>query len=149
MNKEKAKVHYSHNTDHWATPSDIYKKYMDEGYIDPCPLHCEEDNRQKMYIDKKIFINPPYSDIENWVQFIKNNIKNNKEIHLLIPARTDTNYFHELLLLKPTIIFIKGRLKFNDKGCAPFPSIIMKFNYFNIFPIYTYETNKNLSNTKI
>lgn len=87
MNKNKAKVHYSHNTDHWATPKKMYEKYINDGFIDPCPLHCKEDNRNKIYKNQKIFINPPYSDIKNWVQFIKNNIKDN-QIHLLIPART-------------------------------------------------------------
>ena len=45
---------------------------------------------------------------------------------LLIPARTDTVYFHKLLEFKPEIVFIKGRLRFNDsKLSAPFPSILV------------------------
>lgn len=112
---------------------------MEKGFIDPCPLHSKEDNLNKIYDGKKIFINPPYSQISKWVDFIENNLHYAWEIHLLIPARTDTKYFHELIKLHPIIYFIKGRLHFNDKGTAPFPSIIMKFvgsgGYFT-YPIY-------------
>ena len=82
-----------------------------------------------IYHNKNIFINPPYSDIKSWVDFIERNVKDNV-IALLIPARTDTIYFHKLLELNPKIIFIKGRLKFSEIGTAPFPSIIMVFNNY-------------------
>lgn len=51
---------------------------------------------------------------------------------LLVPARTDTKQFHNLLDLGLKVKFIKGRLKYNDKKSAPFPSIIM---YSHILPI--------------
>ena len=53
---------------------------------------------------------------------------------MLIPARTDTKYFHEYIYKKKNveIRFIKGRLKFEGKqkgsGPAPFPSMIVIFN---------------------
>jgi len=47
---------------------------------------------------------------------------------MLIPARTDTRYFHEYIYGKSEIRFIKGRLKFGDsKNSAPFPSMIVVF----------------------
>ena len=42
----------------------------------------------------------------------------------MIPSRTDTKYFHKLLKRGGIIVFIKGRLKFSNKGSAPFPNII-------------------------
>ena len=36
------------------------------------------------------------------------------EIHLLIPARTDTTYFHEYIYPYAKLDFIRGRLKFRD-----------------------------------
>jgi site-specific DNA-methyltransferase (adenine-specific) len=47
----------------------------------------------------------------------------------LIPARTDTRWFHEIVLpYAKEIRFIKGRLKFGDsKNSAPFPSMIVIF----------------------
>ena len=45
---------------------------------------------------------------------------------MLIPARTDTSYFHDYIYHKAEIRFIRGRLKFNDrKQSAPFPSMIV------------------------
>ena len=48
---------------------------------------------------------------------------------MLIPARTDTKYFHNYIYKKATEIrFIKGRLKFGDaKNSAPFPSMVVIF----------------------
>jgi site-specific DNA-methyltransferase (adenine-specific) len=48
---------------------------------------------------------------------------------MLIPARTDTKYFHEYIYNKAKEIrFIKGRLKFGDsKNPAPFPSMVVVF----------------------
>ena len=45
---------------------------------------------------------------------------------MLLPARTDTKWFHEFIYHKHEIRFIKGRLKFNDgKNNAPFPSMLV------------------------
>ena len=47
---------------------------------------------------------------------------------MLIPARTDTRAFHEFILHKAEIRFLKGRLKFSgSKQSAPFPSMIVIF----------------------
>ncbi len=52
-----------------------------------------------------------------------------KTIILLIPARTDTTWFHDIIMKHNyKIKFIKGRLKFNDsKDSAPFPSMLVEF----------------------
>ena len=45
---------------------------------------------------------------------------------LLLPARTDTRWFHDFIYKKHEIRFIRGRLKFNDgKQAAPFPSMVV------------------------
>lgn len=125
-----------HNTDHWKTPKKMYDAYINDGYIDPCPFHSKKNNLNKIYKNKKLYINPPYSDIKSWTEFIYRNHKDN-QIVLLIPARTDTKYFHKLLDLKPSIYFIEGRIKFNDgKGVAPFPSILMVFYQKLKIPCY-------------
>lgn len=55
--------------------------------------------------------------------------KINTIVVMLIPARTDTRYFHEFIYHKAREIrFIKGRLKFGDqKNSAPFPSMVVVF----------------------
>jgi len=45
---------------------------------------------------------------------------------MLLPARTDTKWFHEYIYGKAEIRFIKGRLKFGGcKNPAPFPSMVV------------------------
>lgn len=51
---------------------------------------------------------------------------------MLIPARTDTKMFHDFILGKAEIRFIRGRLNFEvdgekSKDPAPFPSMIVVF----------------------
>jgi DNA N-6-adenine-methyltransferase (Dam). len=51
---------------------------------------------------------------------------------MLIPARTDTTYFHDYIYGKAEIRFIRGRLKFTDDdgnqfAAAPFPSMVVIF----------------------
>ncbi len=53
-----------------------------------------------------------------------------KTVVFLIPARTDTKWFHAYVLpYASEIRFIKGRLRFGDaQNSAPFPSMIVVFN---------------------
>lgn len=47
---------------------------------------------------------------------------------MLIPARTDTAYFHDYIYGKAEIRFIRGRIRFGDcKENAPFPSMVVVF----------------------
>lgn len=52
---------------------------------------------------------------------------------LLIPARTDTAYFHDYIYGKAEIRFLRGRLHFEDEDGnrfppAPFPSMVVVYN---------------------
>jgi len=48
---------------------------------------------------------------------------------MLLPARTDTARFHDLILGKAEIRFIRRRLKFGKaKNSAPFPSVVFGGN---------------------
>ena len=52
---------------------------------------------------------------------------------LLIPARTDTSYFHNYIYGKAEIRFLRGRLRFTDEDgrradAAPFPSMVVIYN---------------------
>ena len=76
-----------------------------------------------------VFVNPPYSQIKLWVKKAwEESVKPNTIVVLLIPARTDTKYFHEYIYNRSEIRFIPGRIKFNmGKGDAPFPSMVVVF----------------------
>lgn len=78
---------------------------------------------------ERVFCNPPYSEIDKWVKKAWEETRNrNTIVVLLIPARTDTKYFHDYILHRSELRFIKGRLRFNGMTVnAPFPSMIAIF----------------------
>ena len=79
-----------------------------------------------------VFCNPPYGrDIGKWVKKCSESFNTHTNIVLLIPARTDTSYFHKYIYKKSYVqcIFINGRLHFSNKGSAPFPSLLVLFSY--------------------
>lgn len=79
-----------------------------------------------------VFCNPPYGKaIKDWVKKSSEEArKPDTLVVMLIPARTDTRYFHDYIYQKPNVEvrFVKGRLKFGDSGnSAPFPSMVVVF----------------------
>ena len=90
---------------------------------------------------ERVFCNPPSGkEIAKWVQkSFEESRKKNTLVVMLIPARTDTKYFHDFIYGKAEIRFIRGRLKFgNAKTAAPFPSMVV---------IFRNEEDSNDSNT--
>ncbi len=133
---------FSSKTDLWSTPNDFFDKLNDEFHftLDPCSTHenakCykhfteEENGLLQDWGNEVVFCNPPYGrQIKYWVKkAYEESQKDNTTVVMLIPARTDTIYFHEYIYHKAEIRFIKGRLKFgNAKNSAPFPSMVVIF----------------------
>lgn len=133
---------FSSKTDLWSTPNDFFDKLNDEFRftLDPCSTHenakCykhfteEENGLLQDWGNEVVFCNPPYGrQIKDWVKkSYEESQKGNTTVVMLIPARTDTIYFHEYIYHKAEIRFIKGRLKFgNAKNSAPFPSMVVIF----------------------
>jgi len=128
--KKNTKALFTSNTDDWATPKVIYDYFTELGYADPCPFQSNWDIKDTIhnFYFQKLFINPPFSKNAYFVDTVCNliDLQVIEEVVFLIPARTDTRYFHKLLEYGFKVHFIKGRLKFNDtKGCATFPNIFM------------------------
>lgn len=135
------KVMFSSNDTEWETPQEFFNKLDAEFHftLDPCATpetaKCkkfytkENDGLKQDWVGEAVFCNPPYgSAIKHWVRKCYEESKRAKVV-MLIPARTDTIYFHTYIYHKAEIRFIKGRLKFGDsKNSAPFPSMIVIFN---------------------
>lgn len=133
----------SSNTNEWGTPQDLFDKLNKEFNftLDPCSsatnYKCEKHYTQEDngliqdWSNDIVFCNPPYGkDIPLWVEKAYKENQKGATVVLLIPARTDTRYFHNYIYKQHEIIFIKGRLKFtNEQGktqqSAPFPSMIV------------------------
>lgn len=81
-----------------------------------------------------VFCNPPYGrEIGRWIQKAYWEAQKGTTIVLLLPARTDTRYFHEYIYGKAELRFLRGRLRFTDEagtpyGPAPFPSMLVVYN---------------------
>lgn len=124
-------VHFSSASDRWATPKDTFEALNREFHFDfdPCPLDGTEDGLARLFCDwqgKRVFCNPPYGPgLAEWLERGLD-----AEIAVfLIPARTDTRWFHDIVLPRAKEIrFLKGRLKFGDAvKSAPFPSMLVIF----------------------
>ncbi len=93
----------------------------------------EEDGlSQNWNVGGAVFCNPPYGrEIGKWVQKAYfEYVRGGATIVMLIPARTDTSYFHDYIYGKAEIRFLRGRLKFEDENGAamnpaPFPSMVV------------------------
>lgn len=86
-----------------------------------------------------MFCNPPYGRYETgqWVKkAYQEHIENGTTIVMLLPARTDTQWFHNYIYGKAEVRFVRGRLKFEVCGVpikdknnrpmpAPFPSMVV------------------------
>lgn len=73
-----------------------------------------------------VWCNPPYGDrIKDWIYKAATS---EATTVLLVPARTDVKWFHELVVGRAEVRFVKGRLRFGDaKDVAPFPSMLVIF----------------------
>ena len=93
----------------------------------------EDDGLRQSWEGKRVFCNPPYGRaISDWVRKgYEEGQKPGTLVAMLIPARTDTQYWHDYIFSKADEVrFIKGRLKFTDedgseKDAAPFPSAVV------------------------
>lgn len=133
------KILFSHKSDEWETPQDLFDKLDQEFHftLDVCAsiynkkcnkyFTINEDALYQDWSGNNIWCNPPYSNISS---FVKKCSESKELCVVLVPARTDTRWFHEYCYNKENveIRFIKGRLKFNNsKNSAPFPSMIIIF----------------------
>ena len=136
-------VMFSSETDLWSTPQKFYDDLNAEFNftLDPCATtenaKCtryftkKEDGLRQDWEGETVFCNPPYGrEIKRWVE--KCYLESQRPLTtvvMLIPARTDTSWFHKYIYHKAKEIrFVPGRLKFgNAQYNAPFPCMVVVF----------------------
>ena len=116
----------------WHTPKALYEELDREFHFndDPCPEGGMFGTEREW--GTSTFCNPPYGpSIAAWLAKGAAEARQGKTVVFLLPARTDTRWFHDIVLPNgPEIRFIRGRLhfKWNGKeGPAPFPSMLVIF----------------------
>lgn len=120
---------FSSKTDLWATPQDLFDKYdsiyhfqtdvcaLPENAKCDCYYTPEQDGLAQEWTGV-CWCNPPYGrEIGKWVEKAA---KSKATTVMLLPARTDTKWFHEYILPLAEVEFLKGRLKFGG-GQKPGP----------------------------
>lgn len=133
-------IHFSSKTVEWATPPGFAEKY---GPFDLDPAATAENAKAPKFFTKaedglaqdwgsgRVWLNPPYGRgiTGLWVKKAYEASLKGATVVCLLPARTDTKWFHDYVLPYGKIKFLKGRLKFGGgKDSAPFPSMVVTFN---------------------
>ena len=94
-------------------------------------FYTEEDNALYKPWTGIVWCNPPYGRIiGKFVEKAYEESQSGATVVMLIPARTDTTYWHDYVMRSKQIRFIRGRLYFEQGGIngpAPFPSAIIVF----------------------
>ena len=140
MDDLNTKVLYSSKEEKWATPQDFFDKLNDEFHFtldaaaSPDNAKCanyfteEQDGLTQSWEGHTVWCNPPYCRKTGlWVKkAYEEHQRTGCTVVMLLPSRTDVRWFHDYILGKAEIRFIKGRLKFGgNKNSAPFPSIVV------------------------
>ena len=140
MDNLNTKVLFSSKEEKWATPQDLFDKLNDEFHFtldaaaSPDNAKCanyfteEQDGLVQSWGGHTVWCNPPYCRKTGlWVKkAYEEHQRTGCTVVMLLPSRTDVRWFHDYILGKAEIRFIKGRLKFGEnKNSAPFPSIVV------------------------
>lgn len=130
----------------WCTPPDFFAELDQEFHFELDPAATDKSAKCARYFTPaddglsqdwggcSVFCNPPYGRaIQDWVRKgYEESQKPGTVVVMLIPARTDTSYFHDYIFhgKADEVRFLRGRLKFTDedgnaKDAAPFPSAVI------------------------
>lgn len=131
-------VHFSSKRLDWTTPVDLFNK-LDSIYNFDLDVAASEENAlcnffyteeddglSKSWAGRRVWCNPPYGrEIRAWTRKAAAEAEHAKFIVMLVPARTDTIWWHEAIQTARAV-YLKGRLKFGgQKNAAPFPSALL------------------------
>lgn len=134
---------FSSKTDLWETPQDFFDQLDAEFHFDLDVCALPENAKCKQYYTPEMdglsqpwegvcWCNPPYGrEIGAWVRKARLASDAGNTVVMLLPARTDTEWFHKYIYKQDRVElrFVRRRLKFGgSKNSAPFPSMIVVFH---------------------
>ena len=138
-----AGYHPTSATVEWATPPEFFNKVFDEfGPFDldvaasasnaKCPkFYTKQDNGLAQPWAGRVWCNPPYGrEISQWVARARDASHKGATVVMLVPARTDTKWFHDDILgcRRAEVRYLRGRIKFGGASAgAPFPSMLVVY----------------------
>lgn len=159
MEAETRQRFFSSKDQKWATPKKIFNRFNEvfNFKLDPCCIsktakcsiyYTPEEDGLKQDWSKvgNAFVNPPFSrELATWIKKCYGESLKGIIVAMLIPARPDTQAWHTYCLPNAKILFIKGRITFEDQRDKPmeklnpafFPSALVVFG-----DISNYELDK-------
>ncbi|MDL2210249.1 phage N-6-adenine-methyltransferase [Desulfovibrio sp. OttesenSCG-928-O18] len=136
-------VHFSSKKVDWATPWELFRAWdISHGPFDLDVCATAENAKCNRYFSPATngllqawagicWMNPPYGRaIGQWIGKAASESKKNRvaRVVCLVPARTDTAWWHDLVLPHAAVYYLRGRVRFEGaKHPAPFPSAILVF----------------------
>ncbi len=137
----------------WTTPDQLFH-FLDREFrfdldvcaasamVSKCDLYFspKDDSLHERCIWRfRCWCNPPYGrEIGRWIEkAYRSSIEHGSTVVCLLPARTDTSWWHDYCM-RGEIRFLRGRLCFNNdrRGRAPFPSAIVIFRGSGPFAVH-------------
>jgi phage N-6-adenine-methyltransferase len=134
---------FSSTKDNWETPPELFARLDRQWGPFTLDAAADHDNTKcAAFIQgdafeadwaghARVWINPPYGRgvIKPWVRRALRESHNGRRVVMLLPARTDSEWFHELVIPHAFHIgFIRGRVRFvGASSGAPFPSMVVVF----------------------
>lgn len=128
------KYNYGYNENDYKTPPILYRMALDRFHIEKFGLDvcCSDENipAEKYYKygekdglkeqwESFTWCNPPFDQAQKWVKkAYEENKKNGTEIAMLLPARTETAYWHDYILHNNfvEVEFLRKGYKFYNKN---------------------------------
>lgn len=143
-------VFFSKKSDEWETDWDFFKP-LDKRFnftLDAAATRetakaarffsLEDDALTQSWARNSVWLNPPYSKLRDFMAKAKfEATQKGTRVVCLVPARTDTRWWHDNIPAASDVWFIKGRLKFGGmKNSAPFPSALVIFQAGSTQPVF-------------
>lgn len=138
--RKRLPVYLRHQSDEWETPPDLFRELDQEfGFkVDlaalphntKCPqFYSPADDSLKQNWEGVCWLNPPYGvQLLHWMRKAHESAQRGATVVCLVPARTDSRWWHDYALPHGEIRYIKRRLKFNGAATsAPFASVVVIF----------------------
>ncbi len=140
---------FSSDSSEWRTPLELFHQLdmefsfeldaaaTEENALCACFIDKEEDalsDKNPWHTFNSIFINPPYGrGVKKWCEKAWKESQKGCTVVMLLPARTDTRWFHDWVYGRAEVRFLRGRLKFRFPdgtpipSAAPFPSMVVVY----------------------
>jgi hypothetical protein len=151
--KPKLVAVHSADCEHWCTPEDVLqlvRELLGEIDLDPChnpastvgALHTRDKAQDGLAIPwsspefarapgraVRVWVNPPYGrHLGDWFAHAVEAAADGAQVLLLVPARTDTAWWHRWVAQADAVCFWAGRITFAGAPApAPFPSALIYY----------------------